>query len=103
MCPYTVLNPMLFVPGDNSARRSLTTRRVSRVSIEAPLRIHLNRQISALEDEIELLIRDFKEDLVRHYIRESAERLRRLSRRFRKHLGELTPTAPYVTRHGYPQ
>jgi MoaA/NifB/PqqE/SkfB family radical SAM enzyme len=51
-------------------------------------------EISALEEEIELLICSHKEDLARGYIKESAEKLRRLPRRFREHIGELTPEAP---------
>jgi len=51
-------------------------------------------QIMALENEIELLIRDYREDLGGRYIRESAEKLRRFPRRFREHLGDLKPKAP---------
>jgi MoaA/NifB/PqqE/SkfB family radical SAM enzyme len=48
----------------------------------------------ALEVEIEQMIHDFAIDIDRKFIAESPEKLRRISRRFREHLGQLSPHAP---------
>jgi Fe-coproporphyrin III synthase len=53
----------------------------------------LNETI-ALEVEIEQMIQDFEMDIDRKFIAESPEKLRRISRRFREHLGQLSPQAP---------
>jgi Fe-coproporphyrin III synthase len=53
----------------------------------------LNETI-ALEVEIEEMIRDFKMDINRKFIAESSVKLRRISRRFREHLGQFSPQAP---------
>jgi len=47
-----------------------------------------------LEVEIEQMIHDFEMDINRRFIAESPAKLRRISRRFREHLGQLTPQAP---------
>jgi len=52
------------------------------------------KEVTALEEEIEQLILDYKASIDHKYIAESADKLRRISRRFREHLGELTPQAP---------
>lgn len=63
--------------------------------VERQSEIALNAmQVAAFEEEIELLIEECKEDLASQYIREHSEKLRRLSRRFREHLGEFAPQAP---------
>jgi MoaA/NifB/PqqE/SkfB family radical SAM enzyme len=62
---------------------------------ESQQRIGLtSAQISALEEEIELLITHNATDLQNGYIVEGPEKLRRLARYFRSRLGELPSTAP---------
>jgi MoaA/NifB/PqqE/SkfB family radical SAM enzyme len=51
-------------------------------------------ETSALEEEIERLIHDYEASINHKYIVESAAKLRRIARRFREHLGQLTPQAP---------
>jgi MoaA/NifB/PqqE/SkfB family radical SAM enzyme len=51
-------------------------------------------EIADLEDEIELLVEECPEEIAEHYIVESPEKLRRIARRFREHLGELPPESP---------
>jgi Fe-coproporphyrin III synthase len=51
-------------------------------------------EVEALEQEIDALIREYALDIQTRYIRESASRLKRISRRFREHLGEFSPIAP---------
>ncbi len=51
-------------------------------------------EIEALEDEIERLIAEDQPDLNDRYIIESAAKLRKISRRFREHLGQLQPQSP---------
>jgi MoaA/NifB/PqqE/SkfB family radical SAM enzyme len=51
-------------------------------------------EVSALEDEIERLILDFAGDIRDKYISESPEKLRRIPRRFREHLGQASPVSP---------
>jgi Fe-coproporphyrin III synthase len=51
-------------------------------------------EAAALEDEIERLILEHADDIRRKYIAESAEKLRRIPRRFREHLGEASPESP---------
>jgi MoaA/NifB/PqqE/SkfB family radical SAM enzyme len=53
----------------------------------------LNETI-ALEVEIEQMIQDFEMDINRRFIAESPTKLRTISRRFREHLGQLSPQAP---------
>jgi MoaA/NifB/PqqE/SkfB family radical SAM enzyme len=48
----------------------------------------------ALEEEIEQLILQYQAGIDHKYILESASKLRRIARRFREHLGQLTPQAP---------
>jgi MoaA/NifB/PqqE/SkfB family radical SAM enzyme len=48
----------------------------------------------ALEEEIEQLILQYQASIDHKYIVESASKLRRIGRRFREHLGQLTPQAP---------
>jgi MoaA/NifB/PqqE/SkfB family radical SAM enzyme len=52
------------------------------------------KEVSALEEEIEQLIVQCEAAIDHKYIAESASKLRRIARRFREHLGELTPQAP---------
>jgi MoaA/NifB/PqqE/SkfB family radical SAM enzyme len=47
-----------------------------------------------LENEVEMLIVEHFQDIRSKYIVESADKLRRIPRRFREHLGELAPQAP---------
>jgi len=51
-------------------------------------------QIAALEQEVEFLIQQHSEDIASGFVMESAEKLRRIVRHFRAHLGELQPVAP---------
>lgn len=51
-------------------------------------------EVEALEEEIAALIREYVVDIRTRYIRESEYKLKRISRRFREHLGELSPIAP---------
>jgi Fe-coproporphyrin III synthase len=53
----------------------------------------LNETI-ALEIEIEQMIQDFEVDINRKFIAESPAKLRKISHRFREHLGQLSPKAP---------
>jgi MoaA/NifB/PqqE/SkfB family radical SAM enzyme len=52
------------------------------------------KEVTALEEEIELLILQYKVAIDHEYIAESGSKLRRIARRFREHLGQLTPQAP---------
>jgi MoaA/NifB/PqqE/SkfB family radical SAM enzyme len=52
------------------------------------------QEVEALEEEIAALIREYALDIQTGYIRESEAKLKRISRRFREHLGELAPIAP---------
>jgi MoaA/NifB/PqqE/SkfB family radical SAM enzyme len=52
------------------------------------------QEAAALEDEMEALIEEHDHDIRSRYIVESPDKLRRISRRFREHLGELSPQAP---------
>ncbi|MBB5330916.1 SPASM domain-containing protein [Tunturiibacter gelidoferens] len=47
-----------------------------------------------LEVEIEQMIQEFEIDLNRRFIAESPAKLRRITRRFREHLGQFSPEAP---------
>jgi MoaA/NifB/PqqE/SkfB family radical SAM enzyme len=51
-------------------------------------------EIAGLEVEIELLLEQFRDEFVQRYIVERPEKLRHIVRRFREHLGELTPESP---------
>jgi len=51
-------------------------------------------EVGALEDEVEALIRENAEDFRSKYIVESPEKMRRIVRRFREHLGDCAPVAP---------
>jgi MoaA/NifB/PqqE/SkfB family radical SAM enzyme len=57
--------------------------------------IGLNLQeVRALEEEIEQLILQYEASINHKYIVEPAAKLRKIARRFREHLGQLTPQAP---------
>ena len=57
--------------------------------------IALSREeVTALEDEVEALIRENEEDILSKYIAESPAKLRRIVRRFKEHLGDFAPIAP---------
>jgi MoaA/NifB/PqqE/SkfB family radical SAM enzyme len=51
-------------------------------------------EVVALEEEIERLIVEHGEDIRRRFIVEGAEKLRRIPRRFREHLGQESPQSP---------
>ena len=51
-------------------------------------------EVEALEVEVEALIRENSEDFRTRYIVESPEKMRRIARRFREHLGDCAPVAP---------
>jgi len=51
-------------------------------------------EVTALEEEVEALILENAEDFRNKYIVESPEKLRRIARRFREHLGDCAPVAP---------
>jgi MoaA/NifB/PqqE/SkfB family radical SAM enzyme len=51
-------------------------------------------EIALLDDEIERLIVECHNEIESHYIVERPDKLRRIARRFREHLGELSPQAP---------
>jgi Fe-coproporphyrin III synthase len=51
-------------------------------------------EAAELEEEMEALIVEHDHELRSKYIVESADKLRRIPRRFREHLGELSPQAP---------
>jgi MoaA/NifB/PqqE/SkfB family radical SAM enzyme len=52
------------------------------------------REVVELEDEMEQLILEYGDDIGGKYIAETSEKLMRIPRRFREHLGELSPEAP---------
>ena len=51
-------------------------------------------EVKALEEEVEALIRDNADDFRSKYIVEPPEKMRRIVRRFKEHLGECAPVAP---------
>lgn len=51
-------------------------------------------EVAVLENEIELLIDQCHAEISEHFIAESPEKLRRIARRFREYVGELSPEAP---------
>jgi Fe-coproporphyrin III synthase len=51
-------------------------------------------EVEGLEEEIDALIREYAFEIRTRYIRESEAKLKRITRRFREHLGELSPIAP---------
>jgi MoaA/NifB/PqqE/SkfB family radical SAM enzyme len=51
-------------------------------------------EIKVLEEEIEQLILHYQAGINHKFIVEPAAKLRRIARRFREHLGQLTPQAP---------
>jgi len=53
-----------------------------------------HQEVETLEEEIAALIRNFTPEIRTRYIRESEAKLKRIARRFREHLGELSPIAP---------
>ncbi len=53
-----------------------------------------SEEAGALEEEIEQLILEYEPGIRHHYILESAAKLRKIPRRFREHLGELSPQSP---------
>jgi Fe-coproporphyrin III synthase len=50
--------------------------------------------VSRLEEEIESLIHEHREDLTSGFVAENAEKLRRIALHFRAHLGQQMPVAP---------
>ncbi len=52
------------------------------------------QEVIALEEEVEQLIVDNAEDIRCKFIAEPPQKLRRIVRRFREHLGELAPVSP---------
>jgi Fe-coproporphyrin III synthase len=53
-----------------------------------------SEDVRALEEEMELLIQEYKTDIDHGYIVESVIKLRTIVRRFREYLGDLAPQAP---------
>lgn len=53
-----------------------------------------DKEIGLLEEEIEQIISEFGEEIRTKYIAESAEKLRRIPRHFREHLGQASPQSP---------
>jgi MoaA/NifB/PqqE/SkfB family radical SAM enzyme len=53
-----------------------------------------SEEVSALEEELEKLILEYEANIAQKYIVESPVKLRKISRRFREHLGMLPPEAP---------
>jgi len=51
-------------------------------------------ELKALEEEIEQLILQYQAGIDHKFILEPAAKLRKIARRFREHLGQLTPQAP---------
>ncbi len=51
-------------------------------------------EVVALEEEVEALVRENADDFRARYIVESPEKMRRIARRFREHLGDCAPVAP---------
>ncbi len=51
-------------------------------------------EVHQLEEEVEALIQECADDIAAGYVVESAEKLRRIVRHFRAHLGELPAVAP---------
>lgn len=51
-------------------------------------------EVNALNQEMDMLVREHAEDIRSGYIVESEPKLRRIVRRFREYLGELRPIAP---------
>src|SRR3984885_9604733 len=51
-------------------------------------------EIKALEEEIEQLIREYGASINHKYVAEPADKLRKIPRRFREHLGKLPAQAP---------
>jgi len=51
-------------------------------------------EVNALEEEIENLIREYEAGIRHKYIVEAAAKLRQIGRRFREHLGQISPQAP---------
>jgi Fe-coproporphyrin III synthase len=86
------LNSISFLAAD------LTSEAFNRPLIwpgEKQNQIGLNsEEVKVLEDEIEQLIREYEAEIHGKYIAESASKLRKISRRFREHLGQLSPQAP---------
>jgi Fe-coproporphyrin III synthase len=52
------------------------------------------QETGELEDEVEALIAEHDHEIRNRYIVEPPDKLRRIARRFREHLGELSPQAP---------
>jgi Fe-coproporphyrin III synthase len=53
-----------------------------------------HQEVEALEEEIAALTREYALEIRTRYVRESEAKLKRIVRRFREHLGELSPIAP---------
>jgi MoaA/NifB/PqqE/SkfB family radical SAM enzyme len=63
--------------------------------IERQNEVALTRlEVDALEHEMDLLMEQHRDAIEAHYIVESPEKLRRIVRRFREHLGEAAPKSP---------
>lgn len=70
-------NRLLVWPGDRQSEIALTAA-----------------EVAVLENEIEQLILEHGDDIHRKYIVETPSKLRRISRRFREHLGHAAPESP---------
>jgi Fe-coproporphyrin III synthase len=51
-------------------------------------------EVDALDDEIESLLRDYSEDIESGFVVENTDKLRRISRHFRTHLGQADGVSP---------
>lgn len=63
--------------------------------IEQQNRVALTRsEVEALETEMNLLIEEYRHAITTKFIAESPAKLRRIVRRFREHLGDVSPESP---------
>jgi MoaA/NifB/PqqE/SkfB family radical SAM enzyme len=86
------LDSISFLAADVS---SAAFNREERWAPERQNEIALSRaEVSELEEEIELLIQMHQEDIDRGFIVESNAKLRRIGKRFRKHIDGTPPKAP---------
>lgn len=53
-----------------------------------------SEEVRRLEAEVEAMIEEYADEIAAGYVVESAEKLRRIARHFRVHLGEVEPVAP---------
>jgi MoaA/NifB/PqqE/SkfB family radical SAM enzyme len=88
----TELNSISFLAADVTSQAfnrpgGWTTERQDDVALDA-------EDACRLEEEIESLVREHREDITSGFVMENAEKLRRILLHFRAHLGQLPPVAP---------